>query len=120
MEPPLLLDVVDGIDPFDEYPPRERSFDFSIVFAHTLDQERAEVQSVVESWYHVAFHGGLGGYLNQLRDIDVQRVEDGEALTFRVVGSITRAGVDVLLRCLSDPDIDISVARVEVHVDEYV
>jgi hypothetical protein len=28
--------------------------------------------------------------------------------------------VDVLLRCLSDPDIDISVARVEVHVDEYV
>ena len=92
----------------------------SLRFPHQLDVGlRIELADLVGAWYLVGAHSGFGRYLSQLHDVEFDCESDGETAIFRVVGSLTREALDVLVRCLTDSDIDVITESVVVTVTEY-
>jgi hypothetical protein len=98
----------------------QRSYTITLRFRHQLDPGlRIELADLVEAWYLIGAHSGFRRYLNQLHDVEFDREANGESATFRVVGALTRQAVDVLVRCLTDSDLDVIAESVVVTVTEY-
>lgn len=97
----------------------QRGYAVTLRCPHELDeQDRFELEQLVQAWYIVGFHGGFGGGLNRLRDMEYGTEDGGVNATFGVAGTLTTHALDDLLRCFTDSDMDIVVESVIVDVSE--
>jgi hypothetical protein len=81
--------------------------------------ERADLEPLVKAWYLVAFNSGFGHPLNELGEFAYDSERDQRTVTFRVVGWLTEQSLQVLLRCLENPDLDVLVETVVVDISAW-
>lgn len=107
--------------PLVEAPDRQLTYTFTVFADPPLDEgHRHELDGLVSAWYRVGFYGGYGGGMNQTATkLSFGRKGAEETFTFWVVGAVTRLAIDVLLRCLEEPDLDLFPSRVRLKVSEY-
>jgi hypothetical protein len=95
----------------------QRRYTFEVVCKHQLDKAQiVELNGLVESWRTVGFHGGFGGWLHSISDIEHHSDADLWKTTFSVDGLMTHLALAVLLRTLDMSDIDIVFDSVALEV----